>query len=170
MNEPTDTKLCHFCKEPINKDAKVCKHCGKKQPNNTRTIIYAAIILLFITGLLVNTINGTVAPITSDTPSAPGVTVAPTVLLNLSGSGSKSTQTFTTSSNEWTLQYAYNCSGAGGNGNFIAQVMSADGSMSGLIGPNEIGAKGTDIENYHQGGTYYLEINSECDWKVQVKG
>jgi hypothetical protein len=35
---------------------------------------------------------------------------------------------------------------------------------------NELGASGSDTEYYHSGGTFYLEVNSECSWTVQVKG
>ena len=30
--------------------------------------------------------------------------------------------------------------------------------------------RGSDTTNEHQGGTYYLQMNSECNWHVIVKG
>lgn len=43
------TKKCKYCKEEILKDAKVCKHCGKKQPvevNMKVLLIVLAVIFL----------------------------------------------------------------------------------------------------------------------------
>ena len=35
---------------------------------------------------------------------------------------------------------------------------------------NQLGKSGSDVEHYHNGGAYYLEMNSECKWHVTVKG
>jgi len=94
----------------------------------------------------------------------------PVTLLNISGNGSKSTQTFTTPSNSWQLHYTYDCSGFGYKGNFQVMVYTSDGSLSNNAFVNELGHSGSDTEYYHTGGTYYLEINSECTWTVKVEG
>jgi hypothetical protein len=101
---------------------------------------------------------------------APVVAPAPQVLLNVSGSGTKSTQSFT-AGGDWTLNYSYDCSNFDDRGNFQVYIYNSDGSMSDEnTGVNELGAGGTDTEYYHSGGSYYLEVNSECTWKITVKG
>lgn len=42
------TKKCPACKEEIAKDAKVCKHCGKKQPMKMSKNTALAVVILFI--------------------------------------------------------------------------------------------------------------------------
>lgn len=49
--------------------------------------------------------------------TVPQPPVAPTVLLKLSGTGSKSTANFTTGAH-WNLQYTYDCSDFSGSGKF----------------------------------------------------
>jgi uncharacterized iron-regulated membrane protein len=100
----------------------------------------------------------------------PAPAAQPTVLVQLKGSGTKSSQTFTAPSN-WTLSYTYDCSNFDGDsGNFQVFVQSADGGFNDLSPVNELGASGSDTEYYHSGGQYYLEVNSECDWTVTAKG
>ncbi len=105
------------------------------------------------------------APTSVSTPPSPPPTQQ--TLLNISGEGSKSTQEFTVVG-DWQIQYTYNCSNDGDRGNFQVYIDNSDGSDSGMIGINELGASGSDTEYYHQGGTYYLEVNSECSWTIQV--
>ena len=109
-----------------------------------------------------------IAPVPVPTPTpAPH---QPIVLLQLKGNGTKSTQTFTAPSN-WTLDYTYDCSSfMGGRGNFQVYIFNADGSMSYANGVNQLGSGGSDTEYYHQGGSLYLEVNSECSWTVTAKG
>ena len=109
----------------------------------------------------------TPAPVSTpiSTPQSPSATQQ--TLLNISGEGSKSTQEFTVSG-DWQIQYTYNCSNAGGTGNFQVYINSSDNSSLGIVGINELGASGSDTEYYHQGGTYYLEVNSECSWTIDV--
>jgi hypothetical protein len=107
------------------------------------------------------------------TTSVPAPAPAPhqaVVLLQLKGSGTKSTQTFTAPSN-WTLDYTYDCSSfSSGRGNFQVYIFNVDGSMSPASGVNQLGSTGSDTEYYHQGGSLYLEVNSECSWTVTAKG
>jgi hypothetical protein len=108
----------------------------------------------------------TSAPVVQTPKPAP----QPTAQLNISGSGSKSTQTFTVGKS-WTLDWTYDCSNFGGKGNFQVFVYTADGSMSfNNSGVNQLGASGADTEYYHTAGSYYLEVNSECNWTISVKG
>ena len=103
--------------------------------------------------------------------SAPAPTAsAPQVLLDLSGSGTKSTQKFT-AAGDWDLNWSYDCSNFGNQGNFQVFIYSGNGSMSYSNSPvNQLGASGADVEHYHNGGTFYFTVNSECSWKIQVKG
>ena len=114
-------------------------------------------------------------PATNESQPAPApapkpAPVAPQTLLDISGSGSKTTESFTAAS-AWNLTYSYDCSNFGGRGNFQVFIYNGDGSMSfSNSGVNQLGASGSDTDYYHTGGTYYLEVNSECSWHITVKG
>jgi hypothetical protein len=91
-------------------------------------------------------------------------------LLDISGSGSKTTESFT-AAGPWDLIWSYDCSSFAEKGNFAVFVYDNNGNMSfDNSGVNQLGASGSDTEYYHTGGTYYLEVNSECNWHMQVKG
>lgn len=106
----------------------------------------------------------------ADAPTPAQPIAAPQVLLSLKGNGTKTTQKFT-AAGDWDLNWSYDCSNFGGQGNFQVFIYTGDGSMSFSNSPvNQLGASGSDVEHYHAGGTYYLEINSECSWKVTVNG
>lgn len=102
---------------------------------------------------------------------SPNTPRQPVVLLDLTGSGTKQTQKFTTAS-DWTLQWSYDCTAAlGAQGNFIVTVYNADGSADyGDTDVNQLGTSGSDIQYYYDSGTHYLSINSECSWRVTAKG
>jgi hypothetical protein len=80
------------------------------------------------------------------------------------GSGTATTAKFDVSE-DWDLVWSYNCTSNGENtGNFIVNVNGGD-----EMGTNQLGAKDDGTEHFHTGpGTRYLEINSECDWVVEV--
>ncbi len=115
------------------------------------------------------------APVKTVSAPTPAPAPAPVphvqqVLLQVSGSGTKSTQTFTAPSS-WTLDYSYDCSSYGYKGNFQIMTYTADGNMDFSNTPvNQLGKSGSDTEYYHSGGQLYLEINSECSWTVTAKG
>jgi len=107
------------------------------------------------------------APVATPTPTPPAT---PQVLFSASGSGTKSTQTFTVPKS-WQLDWSYDCSNFGSQGNFVVSVYNADGSPSyNNTTVNQLGKSGSDTEYYHTGGTFYFEINSECSWTVKAKG
>ena len=114
-----------------------------------------------------------VKPVVAKPAPAPAPAPAPhvpTILLQVSGSGTKSTQTFSAPTN-WTLEYTYDCTSfSGGTGNFQVFIQKAAGGYSALTPVNQLGASGSDTEYYHSGGQLYLEVNSECSWTVTVKG
>ena len=99
-------------------------------------------------------------------PAAPAAPAAP--LLELDGQGSKSTQKFTTAGNDWAIEYSYDCSALGYQGNFAAIVKKDAGDLTGMQ-INKLGTKGEDTEHFHEGGTFYLEIISSCTWHISVK-
>lgn len=123
-----------------------------------------------------NTAASSPAPTTgAATSSAPGSTtaaaVAPQVLLQQTGNGSKDTASFTAKGN-WDIAYTYDCTGfAGGTGNFAVIPKGTDNNPSfANSGINELGAKGNDVAHEHHGGTYYLSVLSECPWTLKVTG
>jgi len=111
------------------------------------------------------------APTSAGSVSAQSAPPTPQVLLDVSGSGTKQTQKFTTSG-DWTLDWSYDCSSDySGQGNFQVFVYNDDGSLDssdGLV--NQFGAKGSDTQYYYDAGTHYLSVNSECSWHVTAKG
>lgn len=137
------------------------------------------LIALTIVGILaVSAIGATLKPSTVPTSQPPVyATVAPaiparalSILLDIQGAGTKTTQTFTVG-DTWDMAWAYNCASfSDGSGNFIVNVMTPNGQLSSNGGTNQLGTSANDIEHFHQGGTFYLEINSECSWHVKVAG
>ena len=90
------------------------------------------------------------------------------VLLAVSGNGAKKTQKFTAAA-DWDLAYTYDCSNFGTQGNFVVMVYGDNNQLSlSNDGPNELGDKGNDVTHNHHGGTYYLDVTSECRWTIKV--
>ena len=104
------------------------------------------------------TVSATRAVTPTPTPTAPQT------LLNQQGSGTASTASFSAPKN-WDLAWAYDCSGFGSSGNFEVDVQ---GNL-GPVGVNQMGTSGSGTEYYHQGGSYYLEVDSECSWQVTAR-
>jgi len=73
-----------------------------------------------------------------------------------------------------TAQYSYDCSAFGGGGNFIADMVSGspsslnydDQSIANALGAG--GSQTTTLYPADQGGSYYLEVNSECSWSITL--
>jgi hypothetical protein len=96
--------------------------------------------------------------------------------LSLSGSGTKSTQSFKAAGN-WDLAWTYDCAKflgdyVGGHGNFVVITYDATSNQMAtninLI--NQLGVKDAGTDHFDAGGSYYLAIQSECDWTVTVTG
>jgi predicted small lipoprotein YifL len=127
---------------------------------------------------------GEVGPAASS-PAAPDtapVAASPQVLLDLQGSGDKSTQTFTVAGN-WDLQWSYDCTaGLSQNGvippgyhcSFIVNVKTSAGHRSiENQGVSQLGVKDQSVEHFHTGGTFYLEVQVCCadnSWAIKVTG
>ena len=126
------------------------------------------IVIISIAAASGNHSGGSSNPAASS-PAASTAPVALKVLLDKTGSGTNTTPKFT-AGGDWEIDWSYNCTGfGGGTGNFQVYVYNGDGTPSD-VAVNELGAKGSDVTYEHQGGTYYLEMNSECNWHVIVKG
>ena len=135
-----------------------------------------ALLLLFIAGVLLPKAREgeTVADQPSGSAARESAAAqsarAPSTLLDIQGDGTKTTEKFTTSGDDWDMSWSYNCSGFGGRGNFIVEVASGDGGFSSNQSVNQLGASGSDVEHYHSGGTFYLKVSSECSWSIKVVG
>jgi hypothetical protein len=106
---------------------------------------------------------------TSSTPSsgssagASSPAPAPQVLLDVEGSGYKTTQRFQ-APNEWAIAYSYDCSNLGYPGFFGIKVQ---GDAVDLV-VDQVGASGHDVSYQHAGGSVYLEIGSGCAWHIRA--
>ncbi len=111
-------------------------------------------------------IGPTPAPTAVPTPApTPAPPAAPVVLLDMTGNGIKTSPRFVAPS-DWTIEYSYNCTSFGFNGNFAIMVEGDTFDVA----ANALGMKGQDVANEHSGGNVYLSINSECTWHVVAKG
>jgi hypothetical protein len=97
------------------------------------------------------------APATSATPTQ-------TVVFTKSGSGIANIQQFTVG-DDWALQYSFDCSNFGGQGNFQVYEDYPGGSVL----ANQLAGKGSDTSyQTADGGTHTLKVNSECSWTIKV--
>jgi hypothetical protein len=110
-----------------------------------------------------------VAPVVAPPAKASVAPAGPKVLLDKTGTGISKTAIFTTPS-EWTIAYNFDCSNFGQAGNFMIVVY--DGSSQLKDAPaNALAMTGSDtVYEHNLSGPYYLEMNSECNWHVIVKG
>jgi hypothetical protein len=122
-----------------------------------------------------NTSQPTAAPTQAPTEvptQAPTPTPIPkwTTIQTFSGNGIKQTGTFTVG-DDWKIFWSCDPSSFYGNQyNVQVYVYSSDGTL-GDIPVNTICKAGniSDSTEDHQGGSIYLEINSEGSWKIQVQ-
>jgi|SRR5579863_8126236 len=144
--------------------------CGKTAGIGCGAVI-ASIIFLAIVAAVINSFNQS-APVRSNHATTRASRVAhrkpapaptPEILLDVEGSGIKTTQRFQ-APGEWAIVWSFDCSNFEGSGNF---VISVDGDVSD-VAANQLAANGRDVSYEHAGGNVYLEINSECDWHVRA--
>lgn len=103
------------------------------------------------------------------------VPVPPKVLLNFSGNGIENSAPFLVDSSQVTVTYSFNCSSFGGSGNFIADLEygnqsslnSDDQSIANALAPS--GQATTTVYPQDPGNDYYVAVNSECSWTVEVE-
>lgn len=115
--------------------------------------------------------NGSIAPFVVP----PAATVAPAappraaaVLLSRPGTGTQRTARFT-ATGDWTIAYTYDCAKFGQAGILQIYVYTADGQFAD-VAANALGTTGEGSQPEYKAGTFYLEVNSVCDWTVEVKG
>jgi len=131
-------------------------------------VVLIAIIEAIMSGVSQSTLSNS-AHRASRTPARtahrrPTPAPTPQILLDVQGSGIKTTQRFQ-APDEWAIVWSYDCSGTyGGNGNFA--IMVEGDHMD--VAANQLGVSGHDVSYEHSGGSVYLEMNSECAWHVRV--
>lgn len=114
------------------------------------------------------------APATTAPSGKVPAPAAPRVLLSLSGSGIENSPPFLVTESQLTVHYTYDCSGQGGDGNFIADLLNGNQSSLGSDDQsiaNALGVGGsatTTIYPTNTGSDYHLAVNSECNWAVVV--
>src|ERR1700722_19287820 len=147
-------KKCKNCMKEIDAKAKKCPFCQSDQRNwfarhKILSGILVVIIFFSIMGAAGSNKSGNSVPAASDnsnaaantnSQSASGPTKAPQMLLDLTGSGTKSTQTFT-AGGDWDLDWTYDCSNFGNQGNFQVMIYNKDGSISTQLPVNQLGSK-----------------------------
>jgi hypothetical protein len=130
--------------------------------------------LLAAIGLVVGIVVAVSSPPPATPPAAQGgarppaarAAVKPHTVATFSGNGEQSTAKFTVAAT-WKLQYSFNCSDFGGQGNFA--VIEDGGSDFGGVNVNDLAtSKSGSSWAYNDAGTHYLEIDSECNWSVKV--
>lgn len=89
-----------------------------------------------------------------------------TMIMRDHGTGIHSSRLFRVPS-EWQLRWSFNCRSSGGSGNFIVHVTKRSGDVQ-QYAVNELTTVDSGTEYMHQGGTFYLDITSECNWNVSV--
>jgi hypothetical protein len=102
-------------------------------------------------------------------PAAPPVQ-AKTLLEDSGDFGNKTTKLFTPQGKDWELQWSFDCASLGDSGNFNAKVMRKGGNDSPYAAVERINDRDSGTERYHDGGTFYLQVVSECRWDVKVLG
>ena len=112
----------------------------------------------------------TAAAATPTTTPRTTTTAASAVLYQQSGSGTASTPNFTTPTN-WSIDWTYDCSAFGSQGNFAVEVEQAGtGTMASIadLPITQLGASGSGVQSYHYGGKLYLSVDSECAWTIKA--
>lgn len=90
--------------------------------------------------------------------------------LELAGSGNKSTEKFTVGA-EWTVEWSYECSEQiGALGMFWMWPRGNDEKTLLPVMSTPATAKAGDTQHYHEAGEFYLDIQSNCDWNIVVRG
>jgi len=96
------------------------------------------------------------------------------VQINFSGSDVRNSAAFIVNSSAVTASYSYDCAGFGGTGTFIADMVSGSPSSEPYDDQpiaNELGSGGsqtTTVYPQNQGGSYHLEVNSDCSWSITL--
>jgi hypothetical protein len=82
------------------------------------------------------------------------------------GSGEENTPRFTVTAT-WKLAYSFSCAAFGSAGNFAVSE-DGDSDFNGLSVNDLAMSKHASTWAYGDAGTHYLEVDSECSWKMKV--
>lgn len=112
--------------------------------------------------------------VTAAAPAAATSSPPSGVLMTFSGSGIRNSASFVVNSSTVIAHYSYDCSAFGDPGNFIADMVSGspsslsydDQSIANALGSG--GSQTTTLYPQNQGGSYHLEVNSECSWSITL--
>lgn len=123
--------------------------------NKTWIIVFSVLAGLFIIGLIAS----------ANQPQKKIEPAKKQTLLDVSGSGSMQTEKFS-SQGDWDMKWEYDCSNIGVASNFIVTPTS-DIKLNPL---NHLGQVGAGAQHYYQSGEYYLDVLSQCKWRIIVSG
>lgn len=100
-------------------------------------------------------------------PTQAAQAAAKSMRLDVKGDGITETKKFTVQADEWDIQYVYDC--GGDQGNFQIYVYDGSGELKG-VAANVLKASGHATSTEHGAGTYYLNVNTTCNWALNVYG
>ena len=111
-------------------------------------------------------ISASLRPTVTHTPAS-----TPKALLTFEGSGIKSSEPFTASSDSVDLAYTFDCSAFGSSGNFALTFYDQNGLA--LASVKELAPSGKDTSIVSISNTappYHVDVNSQCTWTITVTG
>lgn len=145
--------------------------------------IVAALVVALGVVVLVGSLSAThghtaksnlkIAQTPSHTPTPSPVAVTAKKAFTLDSSTTDQRQLFATASGEaWDLDWSYDCARYGGRGMFIVSIYDGAGRASTETPPViQSGAGGgSGVQHYHQSGTHFFGVRSQCTWRLTVKG
>ena len=135
-----------------------------------RTLVLIAAALA-LAGCKSSTSASGPAPAASGSASASAAAHHAVTIARFHGSGIQSTARFRVGgSGDWRLKWSYNCASFGAQGNFQVDEDKRGADFSGAS-VNELGRRGHGTTHvYSDKGAHFLEVNSECSWKMRVVG
>lgn len=123
---------------------------------------------------ITNTASTPAAPTATPVPPTPTPTPKPLtfqVTHTYTGNGNKKTETFTIAGNDWKVDWSCNPSSSfGGQYNIIVDVNNSDNTPMDPGAINTICSTGntSGTTEEHQGGTFYLDVQSEAAWTIKI--
>lgn len=87
----------------------------------------------------------------------------------LDAPGALGTKQFT-AAGDWGFDWSYDCSKLKIPSHFIVSVYDSKGHVSTDTPPViQSGYKGSGTKQYTKAGTYFLGVNSQCEWHITAK-